>query len=77
MPAFRNTISLAHAGALDAVAAAVAKADATGVLQCIVAVDGGGEMLAGLRMDDAKYPSLCTARAKARTAASIGGRPTA
>lgn len=66
----RPTLALTHAGALAAVAAGVARAEAIGVPQNIVIVDQSGETLATLRMDGAKYLSLHTARAKARTAAS-------
>ena len=53
-------------------AAAVAKAEEMGQPQCIVIVDVSGETLAQLRMDGAKFLSMKSARAKARTAASIG-----
>ncbi|MBZ5762766.1 heme-binding protein [Rhizobium sp. VS19-DR104.2] len=67
----RETLTLSHAGALQAVSAAVDKAVAMGVPQCIHIVDASGETIASLRMDGAKYLSMHTARAKARTAASI------
>lgn len=67
----RETLTLSHAGALQALSAAVDKAVAIGVPQCIFIVDTSGETIASLRMDGAKYLSMHTARAKARTAASI------
>lgn len=67
----RETLALSHAGALQALSAAVDKAIAIGVPQCIYIVDASGETIASLRMDGAKYLSMHTARAKARTAASI------
>jgi glc operon protein GlcG len=67
----RETLTLSHAGALQALSAAVEKASAIGVPQCIFIVDVSGETIASLRMDGAKYLSMHTARAKARTAASI------
>lgn len=67
----RETLTLSHAGALQALSAAIDKATAMGVPQCIQIVDASGETIASLRMDGAKYLSMHTARAKARTAASI------
>jgi len=67
----RETLTLSHAGALQALSAAADKAVAIGVPQCIFIVDTSGETIASLRMDGAKYLSMHTARAKARTAASI------
>ncbi|MBB4234763.1 GlcG/HbpS family heme-binding protein [Rhizobium esperanzae] len=71
MAAFKETISITHDGALSAIAAGVAEAMSIGVPQCIFIVDASGETIASLRMDGAKYLSMHTARAKARTAASI------
>ncbi|MCF6125790.1 heme-binding protein [Mesorhizobium sp. M7A.F.Ca.CA.001.07.2.1] len=71
MAMFRKTISLTHDGALKAVAAGAARAVTIGVPQCLVVVDASGETIASLRMDGARFLSLHTARAKARTAASI------
>ncbi len=68
---FRETITLTHDGALKAVAAGAARAGTMGVPQCLVVVDASGETIASLRMDGARFLSLHTARAKARTAASI------
>lgn len=67
-----ETQSMTHAGAMAMLAAAVAEAEAIGQPQCIVIVDASGVDLATLRMSGAKYLSLKSARAKARTAASIG-----
>ncbi|ESX85566.1 heme-binding protein [Mesorhizobium sp. LSHC412B00] len=68
---FRETITLTHHGALKAVAAGAARAVTMGVPQCLVVVDASGEVLASLRMDGARFLSMRTAQAKARTAASI------
>lgn len=62
---------LTHAGVLAMLAAAVAKAEEIGQPQCIVIVDASGETLGELRMTGAKFLSRKSARAKARTAASI------
>ncbi|MFF0952814.1 heme-binding protein [Rhizobium leguminosarum] len=67
----RETLVLSHAGALKALAAAVQEATEILVPQCIFIVDCSGETIASVRMDGAKYLSMHTARAKARTAASI------
>ncbi|MEM7695964.1 MAG: heme-binding protein [Pseudomonadota bacterium] len=66
------TFRLTHRAVLAMLEAAVAEAERIGRPQCIVIVDASGETLAQLRMTGAKYLSLQTARAKARTAASIG-----
>ena len=66
------TLRLTHRAALMMLERAVAKAEEIGQPQCIVIVDASGETLAQLRMDGAKFLSLKSARAKARTAASIG-----
>ncbi|MEM6590114.1 MAG: heme-binding protein [Pseudomonadota bacterium] len=66
------TYRLTHGATLLMLEAAVAKAEELGQPQCIVIVDQSGETLAQLRMDGAKFLSLKSARAKARTAASIG-----
>lgn len=67
----RDTIALSHSGTMAALTAAVAKASEIGVPQCIFIVDASGETLACLKMDGAKYLSMRTALAKARTTASI------
>lgn len=61
---------LTHRGALVLIEAAIARATSMGVPQCVVVVDASGEVLASVRMDGAKFLSLKTATAKARTAAS-------
>ena len=63
---------LTHTAVLDMLHASMAKAEAIGQPQCIVIVDASGETLAQMRMTGAKFLSLKSARAKARTAASIG-----
>lgn len=68
----RKTMELTHQAALEMLGAGVATAEETGQPQCIVIVDKSGESLAALRMTGSKYLSLLSARAKARTAASIG-----
>jgi glc operon protein GlcG len=70
MTHFRETIALTHRGALDAITAAVAKAEEIGVPQNIVIVDASGVLLASIRMDGAKFLSIDTATGKARFAAS-------
>jgi len=65
-------LALTHQAALVMLAAAVAKADEIGQPQCIVIVDASGATIAQLRMTGAKFLSLKSALAKARTAASIG-----
>lgn len=72
MSFFEPTLRLTHQAALAMLQAAVVKAEEMGQPQCIVIVDASGETLAQLRMTGAKYLSLKSARAKARTAASIG-----
>ncbi len=66
-----GTTRLTHAGVLAMLAAAADKAEAMGQHQCIVIVDASGVSLGELRMDGGKYLSQKSARAKARTAASI------
>ena len=63
---------LTHHAVLAMLNAAVQQAEEIGQPQCIVIVDASGVTLAQLRMSGAKYLSLKSARAKARTAASIG-----
>jgi uncharacterized protein GlcG (DUF336 family) len=62
---------LTHSGTLEMLRAAVAKAEEIGQPQCIVIVDASGEILGEIRMTGAKYLSRKSARAKARTVASI------
>ena len=73
MQKYSSSIVVTADAALQALAAAVDKAKAINVPQCIFVVDPSGETVASLRMDGAKYLSMHTARAKARTAASING----
>ncbi len=68
-----TTARLTHRATLAMLQAAVGKAEEIGQPQCIVIVDASGETLAQIRMSGAKYLSMKSARAKARTAASIGG----
>lgn len=63
-------LKLSHAGALQLLAAAVAKAIEMQQPQCIAIVDDGCNLLAFLRMDGAKVLSEKSARHKAMTAAS-------
>lgn len=68
----KSTATLTHAAVLQMLGAAVAKAEEIGQPQCVVIVDASGETLGEIRMDGAKYLSRKSARAKARTSASIG-----
>jgi len=77
MTYFRETMDLTHEAALEMLRAGVVAADEMGQPQCIVIVDKSGEILAMLRMSGAKYLSLLSAKAKARTAASIGAESNA
>ncbi|MDJ1636551.1 GlcG/HbpS family heme-binding protein [Rhizobium rhizogenes] len=70
MSVMRETLTLSHSGAVQALVAAIAHAEKIGVPQCIFIVDASGETIASIRMDGAKYLSMHTARAKAQTAAS-------
>ena len=63
---------LTHVAVLEMLRAAVAKAEEMGQPQCIVIVDASGETLGQIRMSGAKFLSMKSALAKARTAASIG-----
>ncbi len=72
MSSTAETRILTHAGVMTMLAAAVAKAEEIGQPQCIVIVDASGVTLGQIRMTGAKYLSLKSAMAKARTAASIG-----
>ncbi|WP_299145404.1 heme-binding protein [uncultured Tateyamaria sp.] len=66
-----NTMTLTHAATLAMLSAAVKRAEDMGQPQCIVIVDASGMTLGQIRMTGAKFLSLDSARAKARTAASI------
>ncbi len=68
-------LKLTNDGALNMLRAAMNKAEAMGVPQCITVVDSGGHLLAFSRMDGALYQSIDTSMAKARTAA-CNGQPT-
>ena len=70
MSSTRPALKLTHAGALTALAGAVAKAEALGVPQNITIVDEGGNLLAYVRMDGAKLLSRETSLSKAITSAS-------
>lgn len=73
----QDTKLLTHTGVLAMLNAAVSTAEAMGQPQCIVIVDASGELLGEIRMTGAKFLSRKSARAKARTAASIGAETTA
>jgi uncharacterized protein GlcG (DUF336 family) len=66
----REQIGLTLAGAQAAVAAATAKARELGVDVCIAVVDGGGALLAFVRMDGARIGSIQLALTKAASAAT-------
>jgi uncharacterized protein GlcG (DUF336 family) len=63
-------LKLTHEGARRILDAAIAKAEAMGVPQCIAVVDDGGHLLAFARMDGAKVLSIDSSLHKAMTAAS-------
>lgn len=67
-----TTLALTHGAVMQMLSAGIEKADEIGQPQCIVVVDASGETLGQIRMTGAKYLSVKSARAKARTAASIG-----
>jgi glc operon protein GlcG len=62
-------LRLTHDGALHVLHAAMQRAAALAVPQCIAVVDDSGNLLAFLRMDGAKFLSIQTAQRKALTAA--------
>jgi uncharacterized protein GlcG (DUF336 family) len=66
VPHLRLTIS----GAFKVLHAAIAKAEAMNVPQCITVVDDGGHILAFARMDGGRVMSIDSSNAKARTAAA-------
>src|SRR5204863_110492 len=70
MSAVAKHLRLTHHGAIRLVQAAIAKAEAMGVPQCIAVVDDGGHLLAFGRMDGAKFLSIDSSTRKAVTAAS-------
>ena len=63
-------LKLSHGGAFKILQAAIAKAKAMGVPQCIAIVDDGGHLLAFTRMDGGKVLSIDSCIKKAMTAAS-------
>jgi len=69
---FEEAAKLTHHGVMAMLQAGIAKAEDIGQPQCIVIVDASGVTLGQIRMSGAKYLSLKSAEAKARTAASIG-----
>ena len=77
----KPSLKLTHEGALKALTAAIDKAQEIGVPQNITIVDEGGNMLAFVRMDGAKFLSIETSKSKALSAAShrtaTGGIPAA
>jgi glc operon protein GlcG len=70
MSYLRQTQELTHEAALIVLKAAIAKAQAMNVPQCIAIVDTGGNLLAFIRMDGAKVLSQLSATQKAITAVS-------
>jgi uncharacterized protein GlcG (DUF336 family) len=64
------SLKLTCEGAMKILQAAIAKANAIGVPQCISVVDTGGHLLAFARMDGAFVQSIDSSLAKAMTAAS-------
>lgn len=67
-----KSLKLTDKAVFTMLSAAVAEAEVLGQPQCIVIVDASGVTLGQFRMAGAKYLSLKSAFAKARTAASIG-----
>ena len=65
-------LRLTNEGAMKILNAAMAKAEAMGVPQCISVVDAGGHLLAFSRMDGAFVLSIDSSLVKAMTAASYG-----
>ncbi|MBM3487765.1 MAG: heme-binding protein [Alphaproteobacteria bacterium] len=72
MPDVKPFLRLSHEGALKMLNAAVAKATAMKVPQCICIVDNGGHLLAFVRMDGGNIQSFDTAFRKAQTSAANG-----
>lgn len=73
MPDTEPTLRLTSDGALKILRAAIEKATAMGVPQCISIVDRGGHLLAFCRMDGAFVLSNDSSLKKAKTAAIYGG----
>ena len=74
---FEPSAQLSDNGVLAMLQAAFEKASAMGQPQCIVIVDQSGVVLGSFRMKGARFLSLKSALAKARTAASINAPSTA
>ncbi len=74
---FEPSAQLTDKGVLAMLHAAIDKASAMGQPQCIVVVDHSGVVLGSFRMKGARFLSLKSALAKARTAASINAPSTA
>lgn len=68
----RPALKLTHEAVLAVLAAAVAKAEAMRVPQCVAVVDEGTNLLGLVRMDGGRIPSMESAQRKARTAAATG-----
>lgn len=74
---FEPSAQLSDNGVLAMLQAAIERASAMGQPQCIVIVDQSGVVLGSFRMKGARFLSLKSALAKARTAASINAPSTA
>lgn len=74
MPAIAETLRLTHEGALQALHAAVARADEISCPMAIVLCDASGVTLAAVRMDGSSFLSLESAANKAASAASKGAQ---
>lgn len=70
---FEPSARMTDKGVLAMLNAAIIKASEMGQPQCIVIVDQSGVVLGSFRMNGARFLSLKSALAKARTAASIDG----
>lgn len=68
----QSFLKLTNDGALKILHAAIDKAKAMGVPQCISVVDSGGHLIAFSRMDGAFVQSIDSSLKKAMTAASYG-----
>lgn len=66
-----STPVLTHAGVIQMLTTAAARAEEIGQPQCIVVVDASGVTLGQIRMTGAKFLSLKSAATKACTAASF------
>lgn len=72
MPDTEKSLKLTSNGAMKILQAAMEKAAAMGVPQCITVVDAGGHLLAFCRMDGAYALSVDSSMKKAVTAAIYG-----